>query len=553
MAAGSNEPATRKRGLPVALAVASLLSLCCGKVMASPRDAIKAGTMQDVIGEVVALYKRHGLSWADWITWDIEPYTTTFWYYDPFDYRIVVGDLPKPEEVASYWTTWSAVLTDGNWTPDTFFVSTQEALEIARFNQWLLATHESAHAITYRYDFDHNMRHDYDVNCREYHADRLTAAILQDEASRDADFARWKARYLELVTQMGASIPKLYRVAAADYPALEARCEIIAIDQPAPDRMQAYASAFFTRYEALLSAELPPLGEVFDKHLQSIPREQIDAYAAAPEWTDATIETIRQVPATANAVTPSPRFLEGLWAQRASAFAPNGTIYAAESVYDPATRKITVIFGPAEEKPETIISDAAWPRPSPRVLLRSIAAYGPDEFVATFDEREQRTNAVRFRHDDGRWTMTVLAEDTGAATAFAYRIGERLIVGFSGFADDDPDRPSRTWETREIDRKTGDSPWQYRIPVEGRYPRGADATGRLYFLDGNVLVRAGAEPLLTRIIGNALKGSRDGDSTVGELDGVELVQTEPDGSLLILQDKPGNSDTQLVRRIRTGQ
>ena len=59
-------------------------------------------------------------------------------------------------------------------------------------------------------------------------------------------------------------------------------------------------------------------------------------------------------------------------------------------------------------------------------------------------------------------------------------------------------------------------------------------------------------PPLARIAGNALKGSRDGDGTAAELDGVELVQTEPDGSLLILQDKPGDRDAQLVRRIRPG-
>lgn len=532
-----------------ALLSAGALAGGAGSSQASPRDAIMSGTMQDVINEVVDLYRRHDLSWADWIDWKVGPVTTTFWYYDHNELEIVAGDLPAPEQTDAYWQAFAAVLTDGNWKAADFFASQPEALEMARFNQWILATHESAHAITFRYDYEHLARHDYDINCREYFADRLTAAIMQDEAGRDPDMARWRARYLELVTDMGESIPGQYKVPQADHAALEARCEVIDIDQPAPDRMQAYASAYFTRYKALLEADLPPLDAVFDEHLKAFQRAEIARYAEAPEWDGARIETIRRIPKTASAVLPGARHLEGYWAQRASALAPDGSVYAAEANYDTDSGTTTVIFGQAEAEPENVAEDR-WIRAPNQLRLRSLAVFSADDFVITLDEDGERTGAVRFLRKDGTWQAILLADDESAGTSFAFRLGDdRLFIAYSQLSEEGSQERSKKWVTIETEMATGAYLSVVNIPVEGKYPAGIDAEGRLYFASGHMLVRAETEPALSRIFGNGLRGNRDGDTATGEIDGAELVQGEPDGSLLIVQDVPGNFDEQLVRRI----
>lgn len=529
---------------------ALVLALVGADAKATPREAILAGDMKAVISEIVALYEEHGLSWADWNEWKIGPYTTTYWYYHPFEDEIVVGDMPKTEEVENYWTTWSRVLTDGQWKPDAFFTNPREALELARFNQWLLATHESAHAITYRYDFNHNERHDYEINCREYHADRLTAAILQHLSGQDEAMRRWRARYLELVVDMGASIPPEYAVAHADYAELEADCEVIDIDQPTPDRMQAYASAFFTRHEALLSARLPALDAVFEEHLKARARDRMQTYETAPEWLAGTITTITAIPAAIDGVLNSARILSGSTAKRAAGFAPDGTVHVAEADHDAETGALTLVFGTAQGELETVADAMDWPRRSPRIQLRSIAVFGSDQFVATFEEREHRTSAVRFRREGGEWTAKFLADETVAAESKAFRLGrDRLFVAYTNVEIEGSEDRDRSWQVIETDLETGSKLSRIEIPIISRHPLGVDAAGRLYFSGGKLLVRGEPETKLTRIFGNALEGNRDGDAAIGEISDIELVQTEPDGDLLILDGVAGDPDRQLVRRI----
>lgn len=543
-------PNSTQKFLGAAFSASVLAATLASGADAGPRDAIAAGDMNAVIGEIIDLYGEHGLSWAHWNAWKIGSHTTTYWYYAPFEDEIIVGDMPEPEEVGEYWSTWSTVLTDGNWDPDGFFASPTEALELARFNQWLLATHESAHAITYRYDFDHTARYDYDVNCREYHADRLTAAILQDEAAQDPDMARWRARYLDLVKEMGASIPEEYTVTQADYPALEADCRVIDVRQPTPDKMQAYASAFFTRHTALLSAELPPLDDVFDTHLKAWAQKRLSLYEIAPEWAESRVTTVARIPKAADEVLNSADILTGSSAKRAAGFAPDGTVHVAEAAYDPDTGTMTVIFGPVPGELNAVVTSMAWPRQSPRIQLRSIAVFGPDQFVATFEERENRTSAVRFRREGGEWVAKFLADETIAGTSRAYRLGDdRLLIGYSEVAFTDSENRDGTWQVLETDLETGSKLENTEVPIESRHPLGIDAEGRLFFASIGMLVRGEEEPVLTRIFGAALKGDRDGDQATGEINGIVLVQTEPDGSLLILDDVPGDNDHQLIRRI----
>ena len=284
--------ANRLRG-----ALAALFSLVAGAAAASSADALRAGSMEAMIPEIVDTYVRAGLSWDTSITWDIGPFTTTYWYYDLSEDKIIVGAVPTPDEVDAYWQEWSRVLTDGHFDPDDFFASDDEAEELARYNQFVLATHESAHAITYRYDFEHLARHDYAINCREYYADRLTVAILNDEAGRDPDMARWRERYADLAIAMGQSIPEEFRYTIDSFAALDDNCALIDVAQPTPDNMQPYASAYFERYRVLLEADLPPLAEVFHEHLTRYAEERVDAMPLDPERASVEVVNLSERPA----------------------------------------------------------------------------------------------------------------------------------------------------------------------------------------------------------------------------------------------------------------
>src|SRR5690606_8403575 len=57
----------------------------------APVDAIRAGDMQQMIPEIIAIYENAGLSWDHGIDWKVGPFTTTFWFYDPLEDDIQAG------------------------------------------------------------------------------------------------------------------------------------------------------------------------------------------------------------------------------------------------------------------------------------------------------------------------------------------------------------------------------------------------------------------------------------------------------------------------------
>lgn len=547
-----NPPFRRTTMCPFAGALLAVFLLCAGPgvARADPRDAIVAADMRAVAREIVDLYERHDLSWAHWIAWDIGSYTTTYWYFDPGEERIVAGDMPRDGEVDDYWATWSAVLTDGNWAPASFFRSQDEAREMARYNQFVLALHESAHAITYRYDPSHRERHDYSVNCREYYADRLTAAVLQNEADRDADMARWRQRYVELVTAMGATIPERYRVRAADYAAFEADCAVIGIKQPTPDSMQQYASAYFTRYAALLKVRLPELDSVFGAHLKGRRRAEASAFAPAPEWLGNRLETIGEIDAVIDPLLGRASVLAVRNAYRAVAFGADETLYAAEAAIDPGSGEVMVIFGLASGELARVETSGVWTVPPERIRLTSIAVFSPRMFLAAFEEGDDQVRIARFERNGQGWVATALPSRTGAATASVFRVGDgRLFIAYSRLANGARAETGKTWLVDDIDPQSGAVRASATVPVEAKHPVGADPHGRLYFFGSSLLVRAEREPDITRVAGNALAGNRDGDSETGEIDDIQIAQYQEDGSLLILDVKAGDPRRQLLRRL----
>ena len=536
-------PTLRKTALAAAVTV-----LLAAPATATPRDAILSGDMRAVTSEIEKLYADHGLSWADWIEWEIGSFTTTYWYYDDIEAKIVAGDMPGPGQAGAYWQAFSDVLTDGNWRSSGFFSSDAEALEMARFNQWVLATHESAHAITFRYDYEHTKRYDYHVNCREYHADRLTAAILQDVAKRDPDMARWRARYLELVTEMGASIPDEYKVTQADYAALEANCKVMEIYQPTPDRMQAYASAYFARYKALLEAELPPLDAVFDKHLKARNREKTDTFPAAAEWSGHVLETVEENEGVYDYLFNKAKTLDGR-AQRAAAFAPDDTLYVAESSSALDSGQIQIVFGPHDGKFESVAETLDWHRESEAITLVSIAVYSPDLFFAAFEEEGYHSAVLRFDRGEEGWAHRLLVgfDRFGKAQVFRAPDG-RLLLALSEYKFDDREETDDSWRVADFDPESGESISFVDLPVIIRHPVGADSEMRLFFSYASMLIRLDEEGNLARVTGNGLNGRIDGDIENAEIDGINIFQINANGAIA-LDEIPGAYPRQAIRRL----
>jgi hypothetical protein len=536
-------PALRTTALAAACAM-----LLATPATATPRDAILSGDMRAATAEVEKLYADHGLSWADWIEWEIGPFTTTYWYYDHTEAKIVAGDMPRPGQADAYWQAFSNVLTDGNWKSSGFFSSAEEALDMARFNQWVLATHESAHAITFRYDYQHTKRYDYHVNCREYHADRLTAAILQDAAKRDPDMARWRARYLELVTEMGASIPDEYKVTQADYAMLEADCKVMDIDQPTPDRMQAYASAYFARYKALLEADLPPLDAVFETHLKARNRAETDAFPVADEWSGHMLETVEENEGVYDYLFNRAKTLEGR-AQRAAAFAPDDTLYVAESSSDLDSGQLQIVFGPHDGAFETVAETLNWHRESEAVTLVSIAVYSPDLFFAAFEEEGYHSAVLRFERGRQGWTHRLLVgfDRFGKARAFRAPDG-RLLLALSEYKFEDSEETDNSWRVADFDPVSGENISFADLPVVIRHPVGADDEMRLFFSYASMLIRLDEEGKLARVAGNGLDGHADGDIENAEISGINIFQINSNGAMM-LDEIPGAYPRQSIRRL----
>ncbi len=542
--------ALRRARLPAHLAGAALAAwlAAAGVATANPRDAIANGDMAAATKEIENTYIEHGLSWPPFVRWEIGPYTTTYWYYDTTDEKIVAGDMPKPGEIADYWKTWSRALTAGNWDPDGFFVSNEEALQLARFNQYVLATHETAHVMTYRYDPEHRERHGYEINCREYYADRLTHAILQDLASDDADMARWRARYLELVTDMRGAIPAEFDVGDANFMALEADCATLKVEQPSPTELRAYASAYFTRHRALMMAELPPLGEVFATHLEALRAQKAGRFAPADDMPPMRIETLRDVGELETGLTGiDPQTNARI--ERAVAFDPAGELWQATLSHVSGSDKAVLAFGRVGGTVAPLAPQTTLLRATDRLSLTSLVVFSPDLFFLAFAESPARALVLRASRNGGQWALDVIADDEGFGTANVFRSASgRFFAAFSRRSGSGT--TDNSWSVGEFDPlKAGDPLGSVHLPVAAKEPVAADENGRLLFSGFSMLVRIETEPKISRIAGNALRGNRDGDAVAGELTDIVAAQAMPDGSMLLLDRKADDWDSLLVRRL----
>lgn len=539
----------RRCCIAVYATVLIVMGLHTGPSMGSPLEALRNGDMNALIQEIKGIYEDNEISWAAHINWEIQTYKTVFWYYSQREKKIVVGDLPSQTQVPDYWRVWSQALTDGNWDPDSFFKSQTDAYDMALFNQYVLTIHESAHAVTYRYDPDHQPRHDYEVNCREFYADRLTAAILQHSARKQPELERMRKSYLDLVQSMHKTIPDQFLVASADYDDLVENCAVIEVDQPTPDALQAYASAYFTRWEALLSVELPPLKTVFETHLKKRLQQRFDWVEQTMEWSKGQVQTLRETDRLADRILNAGLILDG--GKRAAAFAPDGTLWFVEARFDRETSELEYAYGTAEGASHPQSHSMHWPRESRHITLRSIAAFGARKFVATFEESPYRTSLLQFELNDGVWTPHILAEWENTLKAFVFRTADNSVfAGLTHFFDRNTDKTDKSyWTFKEYDLMSGEVLGSHDIQVESKGAVAVDGAGRLYLAAQNQIFRIDRLQDVTRIAGTGLEGARDGAIDQAELGWVQVLQFFPDGSALLLDNIPGNFDGQMIRKL----
>lgn len=527
-------------------------------VEAAPVDAIRAADMQQMIPEVIAVYEDAGLSWDYGIEWKPGPFTTTYWYYDPNEDEIIVGAVPGDDQIEVYWQTWSDVLTDGNFDPASFFASESEARELARYNQYVLATHESAHAITFRYDYGHLKRHDWAINCREYYADRLTVAILNEQAAHDADMARWRERYLDLVVAMGDTIPEQYRYHIADFPTLDANCAVIDVSQPTPETMQPYASAYFERYRVLLEADLPSMADVFQTHLKSYHDQTLAALPLDPERTAYEISTrdgrLERARIGGDREDDFSR-------SRAAAFGPDGTLYFATLGYDSDTRMVSLEFGTDPAIGPEVGPPGEWHRPSRRLEITSLAVLSADFFIAALehwepkgdtDEAQYVVSWIAATRADNTWSIDVITEVEDMARAAVLRDpGGRIVL----MATPEPtavSSRSSQWVAIEIDTETRDVVKQLPVPASFDEPFAIDAKDRIYEAIVDVMWRSTPDGVDTVFAGQRLQGLRDGTLDKAELSYPEVLQWMADGTALVLDLAPGYRSwaTREIRPVR---
>lgn len=525
---------------------------------ASPIDAIRAGSMEQMIPEIVAIYEDAGLSWDRGIEWQVGPFTTTFWFYDPNVREITVGAVPADSEIETYWQTWSDVLTDGIFVPATFFSSDDEARELAHYNQYVLATHESAHAITFRYDYPHLQRHDYAVNCREYYADRLSVAILNEQARVDLDMARWRARYLELVEAMGETIPDQYRYHIPDFAALDADCALIDVAQPTPETMQPYASAYFERYRVLLQADLPPMASLFQTHLFGRWDEAYKDTPFAPSREGLELATLAELEeVTLGTVYGSDIGGSADDRTRVAAFDPSGKLWFASLSYDSKSRFAALFFGTEPEQDAPILPPAEWHQPSMQLELSSLAVLSADRFLVSLQhwdnggieggERHFVTFILADRVNDV-WTLTSLAEveDMHQAVILRSPIDKLYMLTTQDHAGRDP---TTNWIGFEISLELGDVVAQLPIGSGFDFPLAIDGDGRIYEELGFLLWQSEPGGGDSVLIGNGHMGPRDGIGAKAEISDVQVLQFMPDGRALLI-DRDLRWDAWQLRELR---
>lgn len=524
-------------------------------VRIAPRLAadILSGDTGSLTLNVEAAYRAAGASLNDTLVWRVQDYDQIFNWYDQYAQVITLSAMPQDGQVAPYWDNWAAALTGARWDWRRFFADADEARDMARFNQFVLAAHEYGHALSYRYDPEHVRRENGEVNCRELAADRLAGALLEDLADADPRFAHWRQRYAELIASINEEIDPAQRYTLADFAGLDADCHIIHVEQPELDTMTPYASAFFARWQVMLKADLPALPALYQTRLFAPWLDGLTPGAPLARG----IRTVGRIDADY-----SGRFEHGKaegWHDLA--FAPGGDLYVLDYAAwgAPDRLGLYLAYGPAgvaKRKPALESDDLGITHVDGDSFdIGAFLPLGPDRFVVAsvdmFDLSGPPVLLDLQRGPDG-WTSRILQPlpDSRQIDTRLRLTGPDMasfeIYEIGGAGEDDmPDH----WVRYPLDLTTFTLGRPDRWP-ETRYEWFNDLPdGRSILLDGNepMVLLADAESLV-RIAGNGLQGLKDAPNVLdaefvhpltaigaGD-DTVRVLDVDPTGHYYVIRD-----------------
>ncbi len=517
------------------LRIATILALLVtSPVAAAPLDplyaAIEKGDTQTTVRLVESYFRDAGISTDDSLTWEFQAFDKIVHWYNQYTQVIMVSTMPTPAEVPDYWQNWSAVLTDGRWDWRGFFHDEAEAGLLANFNQYLLSAHEYGHALTYRFDPEHEVRTGFEINCREYPADRLATGLLDEMAEADPRFAALKARYRELIAVLNAAVAPEYRYELQSLDALEADCAIIHVEQGSETAMTAYASAFFVRQGLLQAADLPPLRDMYEKYLFAHWR-MLRAPAAG---NTGALSTLTVLPAE---LSWGYSENDTLLYDSIPAFGPDGTLYTVDITTDKAAGTLAIAMGIAGMPLQSVVETQPVPQEVaelPRLFVHSAAVLDADHLVIAASSGgfpEPHLVLLDLVRDGPDWSIRAADLTTAEITVATLTPGPhgQLRLYYQDFAS------PQLWTEAQLDlgALTISAP---RSPGEfGGNPLTLTADGTLIYLDHYELLVTGADGTPRAIAGNRLQGLKDNAVAVdGELIRADAARVTDDGRLLLI-------------------
>lgn len=537
--------------------IATALALATGSAQAAdPADLVEAIDRADTVRmtRLVAERFRHaGISINEGLVWRLQPFDETFNWYNVFTDTILIAEMPRAGETEAYWSGWSTLLTGDEWDWRSFFEDDDEALRLARFNQFFLAAHEYGHAVTYRYDPDHEKRWDGSINCREYLADRLAAAMLVELAGEHAAFGRLRDRYRALIAEINAHIAPADRYDPPDFAAIEADCRIMDVRQPTVSTMTPYASAFFARQTTLLAQDLPPLGDLHAAHLRPWwdERRLPDSGRAGAVTTLAPVEGLDGA---------APAILAD-GTSRELAFAPDASLMVVEERIEVVDGRVHAGFayGRVGEPIEVVMRFGPIDGPADPAGIdnsRGIASLGPDRFLllnSGFGGAAEEIFLIDLRRGSDGWRLRIVP--MGAAGATDTRVLADAAGGIHVLLNDlaATIEGQRRWRHLRLDAET--------LETKSETPLSTDLTGLpvAFELDGSLVLQDGAQLAIAApgeaplALAGGLRGFKDGDEAMrAEFQARSLVVSmREDGGALVL-DRDPIRDALVVRRIAPG-
>jgi hypothetical protein len=510
-------------------------------------DALATGNTTAMTEAVRQIYVDAGVSWYDRLQWRFERFDYTFNYFDPYEDVIVLGAMPGPADIEAYWRNWSRTLTGGRWQGSALFSGPEQAADLARYNQFVIALHEVGHAMTYRYDYEHLERHNYAVNCREYYADRLTMAALQDLAEADPTLARLQADYVALMASMNAAIADKDRYHIESFAALDADCAVIDVAQPTPDTLQPYASAFFERQRLLAGADLPSLAEMVATHLEARRAEfmkDMPYLASGADFALVTLETLGGTVAADTFERGPDAFTIG--------FDLDGQRHFARLDHDKAAGRMTLGYG-ARDALEMVVVAAAYDPPVDDLRLVDIVP-GSGGFIALVEEsRGPRQDFALYEAQKrgAAWSLALLDRLPDMKQA-------RLLRAPDGWyyvlASSDAQRFgfNTGWTSIRFDLKGNVEPGRSYPGLYG-VPLALEADGDLITYGYDLLFAFDDQGRFDVLAGNHLEGLKDGTRPEQtELLDPRFAQVLSDGRLLFI-DGDTDKGSVVLRQLTYGR